>query len=291
MQIKEISLREITVIISRMKWILLSLIVIPIVITVFITLTQPTSYLATLPIFVGTRGYSTSVLTHRYLLLSEPVVKTVLARMQSIDNKFRQVSLSDLYAKLTVKLMPKESVLRLEVYDSDPKIAKQLADTWADEYMQFFRRLILKKFEKSQLSALKNTEEILRKHEKAVDVFCETERVLLSVSEFGANEITFLSEEKELASKQAILSRYRGRLANARLALKIKSDLLKGAKRTPGKSGAGRKRSTDGLINSGYDVLDIYILDDSIDTDMLKSIVKHLENTEKTTCERIRGVK
>lgn len=85
---------------------------------------------------------SISLSTHKALLKSNVVLEEVIDKLKLTDKSGKALAAGSLSGKLNIEETKETNILQLEAEDNKPKIAKELANTWAQEYIKYSQRLI-----------------------------------------------------------------------------------------------------------------------------------------------------
>jgi uncharacterized protein involved in exopolysaccharide biosynthesis len=83
-----------------------------------------------------------SVPTHQVLLESNTVLERIIDRLKLTNQLGRPITLDSLRRGLSVEEIEDTNVLQLKVGESQPKRAREIADSWAEEYLKFHYELI-----------------------------------------------------------------------------------------------------------------------------------------------------
>ncbi|MCL0086613.1 Wzz/FepE/Etk N-terminal domain-containing protein [Thermodesulfovibrionales bacterium] len=80
--------------------------------------------------------------THGVLLKSNTVLERIIDRLKLTDQAGKRLTPGDLKEQLNVEEIRDTNILRLEVERSNPRIAKEIANAWAEEYLKYSHELI-----------------------------------------------------------------------------------------------------------------------------------------------------
>ena len=157
-----------------------------------------------------------SIDTHIALIKSNPVLEMTLQKLNLKDPSGRPVILEDLGNRLNItKLIAGENLVQLEATDTNPQVAKAIANAWAEQYVVYSKEVI-----RGEITAIANflvsqfeiSRKNLRQAEEKVNTFKkEYKQDLLSA---------------ELSIKKQLLNNYKSELVGIELMLKTKADSL-----------------------------------------------------------------
>jgi uncharacterized protein involved in exopolysaccharide biosynthesis len=159
---------------------------------------------------------SMSILTHKMLLESNAVVESVIGKLKLTDKSGKNLTLDDLFKRLDIEEIKDTNLLQLKAEADDPEMAKDIANTWAQEYTRYSRELISGEvvgsgdFVAEQFKIVKRS---LRQAEEAVKNFKNKYKIDLM--------------KAELDIKKAKLNDYKKELIDLEIALKTKKDSLR----------------------------------------------------------------
>ena len=167
---EEINLRDYINIIIKRKKIILILFIASIVITALLSFLQPKVFQASVSIMITPSWIQTnisptqiyldseklaatagniapkpafSLSTHKLLLKSNAVLERVINRLRLTNKDGKKLMLDDIIDKLNIKETKNTNILELQIKDTQPKQAMDLANAWAQEYIVFSQELIL----------------------------------------------------------------------------------------------------------------------------------------------------
>lgn len=221
------------------------------------------------------RGRPTiSLPTHKVLLKSNVVLGRVANRLKSSDKSGKGLSSDMRLGILKVNAIKRTNILQLVVENSDPKLAMEIANAWAQEYVLYSHEIISGEvkdkgdFIAKQFDIAKQN---LVKAEKRVKDFKDKHRI-------G-------SARAELDIKTAKLRNYKKELMGLAIEIKTKEDTLQELKKQVEK----QERFINKEINPIYQNLESQLVDTTIKLNTLKPKRQYLREligpTEKETHE------
>jgi len=239
----EIDLREYVKVIIKRKKFIISFVAIAVIASVVFALMTPKAYKATATIMItpsavqsalspnkslwdsqkpdATTGEASSsplgisIATHVDLLKSNIVLGKTIAKLGLKEASGKEMDVEALLGKLNIKKTVGENIINLEVTDVNPQEARDIANAWAEQYVEYSQELIsgevngIGDFVMNQFEAAKKN---LFKAEEAVNSFNKEYKLDLM--------------NAELTMKKGELNSYKTELAGMGLVLKTKEDTL-----------------------------------------------------------------
>lgn len=83
-----------------------------------------------------------SLPTHKALLRSIAVMKRVIQKLKLTDKSGQLIMPDDLASNLDVKSAQETNIIQLRAYDNSPSMARDIVNTWAQEYVLYSQELI-----------------------------------------------------------------------------------------------------------------------------------------------------
>jgi uncharacterized protein involved in exopolysaccharide biosynthesis len=160
-----------------------------------------------------------SIRTHKALVKSNTVLERIINKLKLTDRSGVKLTPDDISGALGIEeAKPSEetNILQLKAEDDDPRVAKEKANAWAQEYIEFSRQLIMGEvkgtgdFVSDQFEIAKQN--LIQAEEKVKDFQDE-------------NKIDIM--EAEVAIRKGKLNDYRKELIELEIALKTKADSLR----------------------------------------------------------------
>lgn len=234
----EIDLREYVQVLIKRKKLIIGVFLIAVILSAIAGLLMPKVYKASASIMVTPskiqsvlsparlfldpgggqqRQPTISIPTHQTLLKSTVVLQEVINGLRSDGKLQEDLSLEEFARNLEVKSAAQTNVLILSVKDRDPAKASQAANIWAEEYVEYSRKLIEGEILGSGefvLEQFKRAEDDLAKADAAVKNFDVKERLSLTNIELAEDVNQLVSHygkvyklEFSLAEKRYLLQR------------------------------------------------------------------------------------
>jgi uncharacterized protein involved in exopolysaccharide biosynthesis len=235
----EINLYDYWKTIAKRKRLIIGLFLASIIITALASLLMPKVYQATTSImiipshlqaalspteiFLDTRRTGVAaeasiipIPTHRTLLESNTTLERIIDRLKLTDHLGKPLTPDSLNEQLNVEEIKGTNVLRLEVEESRPWRAKEIANVWAEEYLKYNHELIL-----GEVGGVGDF--VVHQFEIARDNLIRSEKAL---KDFKDKYITDLMRAKLNIKKDKLNTERREHL-NLALILKTKKDSLR----------------------------------------------------------------
>ncbi len=243
-----------------------------------------------------------SIPTHEVLLKATPVLERIIYKLGLTDELGKPLTVDSLSGRLDVKEVTGTNILQLKVEDNDSKIAREVANAWAQEYIQYSQELIL--------GAVRGTGDfITEQFEIARKSLIQAEE---RIKEFK-NKYKLDLMRAELNIKKAKLKREKEELLNLVIILKAKEDSLRELKRGiegeekfiivskaitddalwqrmgegKGLGDLAEKRLRSEVINPLYQDLRHRIVNTQIELNTLRIRLEHLEKSVESTAKEI----
>ncbi len=251
------------------------------------------------------RKSAISIPTHKLLLNTNVVLERVIDKLDLTNPSGRKMSLANLSKNLNIResMDTKETnILQLETENKNPDLAKDIANTWAQEYIQYNQELISGEvkgtgdFINDQFSIAKQN---LVKAEGDIKDFKDKYKIDLM--------------QAELDMKKAKLNDYKKELLDIEIALKTKEDSLKELKKgiekqekfivvskaitddalwqQEGKKSASSDLNRKGLrseiVNPIYQDIESRIVNTGIELNTLKPRIDYLKSSVLSTGKEI----
>lgn len=151
-----ISLRDYLNVIIKRKKIILTIFFVSVISAAVISSLEPKVYRATtlimitaynLPTVLSTTTISEEIIsltipTHVELLKSSVVLQRIIERIALHNSLYKNLTPDEIYGKLNVSGIKETTTLQLKAEDRNPKTAKELVNTWAEEYVKYIREFI-----------------------------------------------------------------------------------------------------------------------------------------------------
>jgi uncharacterized protein involved in exopolysaccharide biosynthesis len=238
-----------------------------------------------------------SLVTHRKLLISNLVLERVISKLHLTNNKGEVLPYEDLLKKLNVieKRETKESnIIELKARDKNPYIAKDIANTWAQVYVEYNQELILGEvkgtgeFITDQFEIVKQN---LIKAEEKVKDFKEEHALDLMQSELDMKKSKLADYRKELIdseiklrTKEDILSQLKNQIKEQEkftVVSKAMTDdaLWQLASKERNAGGADKRALKSEIINPVYQNLELRIVNTEVEVNTLKPGLKYLNDS------------
>lgn len=232
---QEIDLRDYIEVIIKRRKIILIIFLVSVIVTGIYSVLIPNVYKATASLmitpskteslFLSTQTLARESLiqkpvislgTHKSLLISNIVLERIGNKLNLTDKSGNKLLPEDLSDKLNIKETKETNIIQLEVQDTDPKSAKEIANTWAREYIIYNMELISGEvkgtgdFIAGQFEITKQN--LVQYEEKAKDFK-------------GKYKIDIMRAETDI--KKTNLNGYKKELMEIEITLKTKEDFLR----------------------------------------------------------------
>ncbi len=161
-----------------------------------------------------------SLSTHKTLLRASPVLEKVIDKLRLTDKLGQPLIFDDLIKRLNVKEITGTNILQLEAKDNDSKMAREITNAWAQEYIKYSGELISGTVKGSGDFVTEQFEIVLESLTRAEE----------KIKEFK-NKYRLDLMQAELSIKKEKLKREKEELINSGIALKTKEDSLKELKK------------------------------------------------------------
>ncbi|MBT9130705.1 MAG: Tyrosine-protein kinase ptk [candidate division WS2 bacterium] len=161
-----------------------------------------------------------SLSTHKTLLRASPVLEKVIDKLRLTDKLGQPLIFDDLIKRLNVKEITGTNILQLEAKDNDPKMAREITNAWAQEYIKYSGELISGTVKGAGDFVTEQFEIVLESLTRAEE----------KIKEFK-NKYRLDLMQAELSIKKEKLKREKEELINSGIALKTKEDSLKELKK------------------------------------------------------------
>ena len=239
--------------------------------------------------------------THKVLLKSNTVLERIIDRLKLTDQAGKSLTPDDLKG-LNVKEVKGTNILRLEVERSNPRIAKEIANAWAEKYLKYSHELISEEvggigdFVVSQFEIVR---ENLIQAEEAVKDFKNEHQLDLMRAELNIKKEKLNNEKEEylnlgltLKTKEDSLRELKEQIENQEKFIVVSKAITDEAlweREGKGKdlSELGDRRLRSEVINPLYQSLRTRIVNTGIEFNALKSRLKHLEKSIELTGKEI----
>ena len=238
----EIDLREYIKVITKRKIFILGVFLIAVIATAIFSYSSPKVYKATATIMITpsvlqnalspSKGlwdmdkndslggdkmspWNISIDTHVNLLKSNLVLQRTIQKLNLKDVSGKDETVENLEKNLNIMKAVGESVLQLEASDVNPQKAKDIANTWAEQYVEYSQELVLGEVNgigDFVMTQFENSKKSLFEAEEAVNDFKKDYKQDVMSS--------------ELTIKKEALNNYKKELAGMVLDLKTKEDNL-----------------------------------------------------------------
>jgi polysaccharide biosynthesis transport protein len=156
-----------------------------------------------------------SISTHKQLLKSNLVLSRIINKSGLHDSRGMPLGPDDLLERFDIRETKDTDIIHLSVVDKDPIVAKNLANTWASEYLAYSQELIL--------GEIKGTGEFI------TDQFDIAKQKLIKseqeIKDFN-DKYHLALMESELDLKKTKLNEYKKEMINSEIILKSKEDSL-----------------------------------------------------------------
>ncbi|NMB24982.1 MAG: hypothetical protein GX986_05555 [Firmicutes bacterium] len=226
----EIDLREVFIVLWKGKWVIVALVLVAAVAAGLggrILLTPTYNAVATLLIMPPT--YQTAIEpetlaleTYRDLALTPSIATQVIAHLQLTNKDNEPLTADDILRKVSVEVsapQPKRDeiaqsagILRIRVSWSDPNLARDVANTWADVFMMStssirksesdgVAQVILKQFDSTEM-ALKEAERDLLQFKATYSIPLASQQIELLRAQLGERRKYILNTQTELEMKR-----------------------------------------------------------------------------------------
>lgn len=295
----EISLWDYIDIIIKRKKIVLAIFFVSVIITAIVSLRMPKLYQATayitivsskvqtvfLPVQTGeyleqAPATSLPLAINKALLTSNPILERVINELKLTDESGKSLKVGDLSGKLDIKETEEASILQLATEDNNPKIAKEIVDAWAQEYIRYNQELIsreIKGTENFVTDQLRIAKENLTQAEEKVKDFKDKYKIDLMRAEL-------------LNIKKKKLNNEKDELSNLESTLKEKDDYLRELKKVIEKQArfiSDKRRLKRKQIDPVYQELKMRIVNAEIDINVLKRKFEYLKKSVELTEKEI----
>jgi len=239
----EVDLRDYIKVILKRKRLILTVFLVAVITTAVVSLLMPEVYQATTSIMIipsrlptalsptqisldveraTARGEpitpapTISIPTHQVLLKSSLVLEGIIDRLKLTDHLGKGITPDDLKERLNIEEVKGANILRLKVEESQPKIAKEVANTWAEEYLKHSHEFIL--------GEVRGTGDfVVSQFEIARENLIQSEEMIKDFKDRHKIDLMRV----ELNIKKEKLSREKEEYLNSGLTLKTKEDSLK----------------------------------------------------------------
>lgn len=161
-----------------------------------------------------------SLSTHKTLLRASPVLEKVIDKLRLTDKLGQPLIFDDLIKRLNVKEITGTNILQLEAKDNDSKMAREITNAWAQEYIKYSGELISGTVKGAGDFVTEQFEIVLESLTRAEE----------KIKEFK-NKYRLDLMQAELSIKKEKLKREKEELINSGIALKTKEDSLKELKK------------------------------------------------------------
>jgi uncharacterized protein involved in exopolysaccharide biosynthesis len=244
-----------------------------------------------------------SLSTHNLLLKSGIVLERLINKLDLNDKSGKKLAPEDLSNRLEIKETKETNILQLQVNDDNPKMAKEIANAWAREYIEYNQELIL--------GGVKGTGEFITdQFEIAKQTLTKTEEEVRDFKDKYKIDLM----RAELNIKKSNLNDYKKEILGLEIALKTKEDSLKELKKQiekqekfiivskavtddalwqrEGKNIAdlGRKKLRSEQVNLIYQSLETRIVNTEIDINTLKPRAEYLKKSIELTENEIKDL-
>jgi len=234
-QENEIDLREYIRAIVKRKKLILSLFSIAVIAAAAFSFNTPKSYKATATIMITpsaiqsvlstSKGildigkndttdedkvtpWNISVATHVHLLKSNLVLERVIKRLNLKDASGKSLTTEVFSKKLNIMKTVGESVMELEVSDANPQEAQDIANAWAEQYVEYSQELILGEINgigDFVMTQFETSDNNLIAAEKKVNEFKKGYKQDLMAAELAMKKDTLNNYKKELEGIGVVL--------------------------------------------------------------------------------------
>ena len=328
MEEKEIDLRDYINVITKRKKTILTVFFVAVITTAVASLLMPRVYQATTSIMImpsrlqtalsptqisldveratATGEYITpapaiSIPTHRALLKSNTVLERIIDKLKLTDQSGKSLTPDDLDERLNVEEAKGTNILRLEVEDSKPRIAKEIANAWAEEYLKYNHELIsgeVKGTGDFVVSQFEIARENLLQSEEAIKDFKDKHKVDLMRAELNIKKEKLNNEKREhlnlgiaLKTKEDSLKELKEQIENQEkfivVSKAITDDALWQREGRGDLEGLDDRKLRSEEINPLYQALKTRIVNTEIELNTLKSRFGHLERSIELTRKEI----
>lgn len=149
-----------------------------------------------------------SIPTHKMLLKEILVLERVIRQLNLTDVSGKNLNTDDLSKKLVIKEVDKTNMLKLEVTDAKPEDAKAIANTWAQEYVEYSQEVIMGEI-KGSGKFISDQFEIARKNliqsEEKVNDFRKKYKLDLMNAELNIKKLNLNAYKQELSNLELLL--------------------------------------------------------------------------------------
>lgn len=244
-----------------------------------------------------------SLPTHKELLKSNTVLKRVIDKLDITDSEGEKIHPVVLASKLDIKRAEETNILQLLVKDKDPELSRDIANTWANEYIDYTQEIIsgeVKSTEEFITSQFKIAEQNLIQAEEKVKNFKDKHKLDLMQAELDMKKSKLNNAKKEfidlafnLKVKQDLLNQLKEEVKQQDkyiLQSKAITDnaLWENVIRNKGMGGGiENKRLTSEVINPIYQNLEKRIVNTRLEINTLKPKTQYLENSISQTKDEI----
>ncbi|MEI7998547.1 MAG: Wzz/FepE/Etk N-terminal domain-containing protein [Candidatus Omnitrophota bacterium] len=162
-----------------------------------------------------TSPWSISLATHVSLLKSNIVLERTVHKANLKDLSGKEVTIEDLSKKLNIKKATGENVIQLEATDIKPQGAKEIANIWAEQYVEYSQELVL-----GEVNGIGDF--VLAQFEIAKKNLMQAEEAVNNFKKGYKQDLM----SAELSMKKQALNSYKKELSGIELNLKTKVDAL-----------------------------------------------------------------
>jgi len=289
----EIDLREYIKVIIKRKKLIISLFSIAVIIAAVSSMMTPKVYKATATIMATPSTMQGALFP---LVLQRTIVKLNLK-----DASGRAVTAEDLSRKLNVK-KDGENAVQLEVTDTNPQEARDIANTWAQQFVEYSKDLLLKEVngnEDSEMTQFEVSKKNLLAAEKKVNDFKKGYKQDLMSAELTMKKNMLIDYEKELVGMGVELQTKEYTLLELKKQIAVQKEFIivsksitddslwQASTKVDGLSGLDKKGLRSELINPIYQDLESRILNGEVELNTLKAREEYLNKAIGSLTEDI----